>query len=339
MAKKQHDCDIQNDWFCLAIDSQLGVFDCLEKVIRHHRKKIALVSSLQDNLCHNSRDSTDSISELKRKLKTFENTLTFRLGLLSPERTGAWFRKSLTGDNSALFNNILSEPVFSAFLPEDLPKLKMAIELSWHNREILNLPFTSKTPCLWYTLLSLNREWGQINSLKNLDQPLKLEELPETLPDEYCSPSLISFLINVKSLLLSARSDLDRCYEMLLGASRKFWEFQEALIRKKDIYEAYASSQRKSKNSRAEELRSQFRERRKAKQETTQAIPQNDLEALRFMEFDTYPDKSELRKKYLTLARKLHPDCQGGNEEDFKTLTRHYSHLSNCIQSRIVYKS
>ena len=54
-----------------------------------------------------------------------------------------------------------------------------------------------------------------------------------------------------------------------------------------------------------------------------------DREALDVFGFVDYPTHDELRRRYLELAKKLHPDAVGGSDDEFKHLSKAYHHLSD----------
>jgi hypothetical protein len=51
------------------------------------------------------------------------------------------------------------------------------------------------------------------------------------------------------------------------------------------------------------------------------------------MGFDDYPSVESLRQRYLAMAKKLHPDLQGGNDGAFKILSNAYSHLARRLDT------
>jgi len=76
--------------------------------------------------------------------------------------------------------------------------------------------------------------------------------------------------------------------------------------------------------------RERLRERRQEEQSQAKASTEprlKDLSALHVMGFPHLPTHHALRQRYIDLARRCHPDINGGNEEAFKELNSAYRHL------------
>lgn len=321
------------DWFIQAIRSEGGVDQCLSDVIRIQEIKSDFLVKLKDSLCSGAYPFSDNISKLQKKTKDFENTLNFRLGIISPERHGAWFRDCVRNEKGLFYSEIISAPIFRKFETRMLQSLKSSLLKSWEDKEVYSLPFLESGESLWGILLQLNKMVGEIDKIqleRGARGYLYLHDLPNNLPQELDSPSLRAFLLNVKLGIVGLRESLDRSFSRLLKASQEFWQYLETQQRKRDNLRQGAGS--KGFYGSAEDIRDRYRKRREKLSEARSSSM--TFKALRFMNFSHVPDNVLLKKRYLQLARKLHPDCEGGNEEDFKTLTKYYTFLSNSIQEK-----
>lgn len=313
------------DWFLPAILSNGDVQESLQAVVRLEQMKIAFVSMLQHHLCSYRGRSPDSISELSARVRKLENTLNFRIGMLAPERKGAWFRESLRQRTGPFPESIYEEPVFAPYNIEDTDKLRHTIQRAWHERRVAALPFTKAQPCLWSTLLELNQAYEQVCRLERPFQHQRLDRLPEGLAEDLATPSLKAFLQKVAEAALGVRNDLDRCHEMLWRASCGFWDEQLRQERRKSQRQAQYQNYQQT----AEDIRDKFRERRHS---VRRAMTTMDVQALKFFGIEEFPDKNQLRRLYLDLARRYHPDC-GGNDDQFKQLTRYHAHLQQRLET------
>jgi curved DNA-binding protein CbpA len=57
------------------------------------------------------------------------------------------------------------------------------------------------------------------------------------------------------------------------------------------------------------------------------------MQAMQFMGFEELPSQTELRQRYLVMAKKLHPDRQDGRDEGFKVLSSAYERLLARVQA------
>lgn len=325
MSTPKHFREAAGDWFLPAIHSDGDVQECLQAVVRVEQAKITFVTMLQHHLCNYRGRSSDSISELSARVRKFENTLNFRIGMLAPERKGAWFRESLRQRTGPFPESIYEEPVFAPYDIEDTEKLRHGVQRAWHDRRMSALPFTKAQPCLWTTLLELNQAHEQVCRLERPFQQQRLDRLPEGLSEELLTPSLKAFLQKVAEAAQAVRHDLDRCFEMLWRASCGFWDEQLRQERRKSQRQSTYQNYQQT----AEDIRDKFRERRHS---VRRSMTTMDAQALKFFGLEEFPDKSELRRIYLDLARRYHPDC-GGTEDQFKQLTRYHAHLQQRLNS------
>lgn len=312
-----------NDWFISAILKDGTVGQCLAQVEIELENKQKFLRILRDRIAEQNTSKTDVISELSARILTLENTLKFRLGILSPNRRGAWFRESASTAAGPFIGSLLTEPVFSSYDEKNQVGVRTGLKTCWTERSLVSYPLRATEPCLWKTILVLNYELFKSGDLGSWP---RIERLPEDLPGELESRALRAFLTNVKAEYLSARRRLDDCYEVLLDASNRFWSIggtgsKDAGVDRlgDDFYDGHRV---------AEKLRQEFRSRR-----STPTIKRpvgkssQDIEALSFMGFDEFPEPEVLRQRYHSLAMEMHPDRDGGSEARFKLLAKSYKHL------------
>jgi hypothetical protein len=168
-------------------------------------------------------------------------------------------------------------------------------------------------------LLALNSQFSQLIQLPSPYEKLTLETLPDGLPDLMESRSLRAFLLNVRNEVYMVRRTLDSSFELLKAASEKLWASQaKATIREKSA----------PHREQPEEMREEFKRRRQQSRfDGDHRKAAERLESLKFMGFDTDPTPDALRRRYLMMAKSLHPDRPGGDEAAFKLLTIAYGRL------------
>lgn len=299
------------DWFLPAIQQGGSVVQGFRAVADALTRKSEFIRCLNQNLSAYQGRSTDSITELRRRIREFDNTLTFRLGMLSPERPGAWFRPNMNQGTGPFGASVLSEPILNPYELKDLGGVETALAESYRRRTILPIPFSKKEPCLWLTLLSLNQCWEEVDVLSPPFRHLRISALPEVLPPDFESAALKAFLIRVKTSQQGAREEMDRCYAKLFHACEAFWDLQRA---------SYVREQDKTRRSRG------------AQQKSPPVKKLADIRALQFMKFSDFPDPKTLKQRYRALAQELHPDRPGGCADAFHQLRASYSHLAGRIQ-------
>lgn len=301
------------DWFIAAIEADGSVTQCLTAVVNELEYRSRFTIALQQAIGERTPGGIDNVSDIGQRIKVLENTLRFRLSILSPERKGAWFRSGATM-GGPFSGTLLNEPVFSAYDEAKHAHMRKGISLCWEKRNLLDFPFRATDHSLWKVLLSLNFE------LETLDRFSphfsRLSELPETLPPTLESRSLRAFLVNVRAEIVSHRARLTQCYHQLYEASERFW-----------LYHASASSRKfDDDDNPAHQFRSSFKQRRSTTPRPSLKTA-SDLEALKFMGFVDYPSGEDLKQRYHSLAMEMHPDRPSGNEQRFKLLNRSYKHL------------
>jgi hypothetical protein len=310
---------IPKDWFISAITCDGNVNDSLIAVIDELDRKKKFITAVHLKLCGESFEQADHLTALGKQVKDLENTLRFRLGILRPEREIAWFRKPIHKDFGPFRSSMIMEPVFSHYAPEHQQALKDAIKLAWQNGATGPLPFQEQTENLWRMVLQQNARLNYLASLEPVFKNLRLDKLPDGLPADLDSRSLRAFLINVRGEFVSIRERLKICYDQLWDASEKFWQYQseKLLIDTKKSPRPQSSSQ--SGRPRPDGAG-------RGKHEETVFLSFSEVEALRFMGFKDPPPAEVLRRRYLEMAKKLHPD-HGGNPEAFKMLHKAYKAL------------
>jgi hypothetical protein len=312
-----------NDWFVSAILKDGTVSQCLLEVEGELGRKQKFIAMLRERIAERSPSKIDAISDITGRVLTLENTLKFRLTILSPSRRGAWFRESASTSVGPFGGALLTEPIFSNFDEKNSTWVRAGLSSCWIKRSLIGYPLRATESCLWKILLTLNFE---LHVMGDLDPWPRLEKLPEGLPPELDSRSLRAFLNNVKAEYLGVRRRLDDCYQSLFEASSRFWAVSSQKAQPMDVY---AEEQDIYDGHRvAEKLRQEFRSRRSSPTINRPVTKSSqDIEALSFMGFDEFPDTEMLRQRYHALAMTMHPDREGGNEARFKLLAKSYKHL------------
>jgi hypothetical protein len=350
------------DWFLAAIEVDGSVGACLDAVLQELARKQGFIGALKAALGGKDPRGLDAVSELGVRVKALEKTLRFRLGMLKPERPGAWFRSPAATTTGPFATALLDEPVFGLYDAADLERVRSGLLAAWNERRASDLPFRDVTPSLWRTLLTLNAEWEKICALPlGTDSAfakagVRLDKLPDGLPKELESRALRAFLINVRGEVRATRERLDAAYTELVGASNKLWEAQRKTLREAASAASAAAGpktgprtgpdrgpggersfrgdsgdndRQRAANPTAESLREEFRKRRMAQPRRPLLTPA-DMEALRVMGFQSLPEAETLRQRYIALAKRLHPD-RGGDDTAFKQLSGAYARLSERV--------
>ena len=322
---------LERGWFDPAYVAGVSVFDSLQQVIVQETSRFTFVTALQAKLAPVKEAPLDLVTDLSGRLAVFSNTLKFRLGLLAPERTGAWFRDAMRCTGGPFPQQILADPVFNAFHPTSTHAVATKIRASFAARKVEEIPFLKQESCLWLTLLELNREWDELCRIQVAGETYRLDILPDGLPAPLCSQTLHTFLQNVRAALLQARSSLDESYWGLWHASEQFFKHMDLLASQQQQQQQKQQKTKTTNPKGADDLRESMRHRRAhlVKQRT---LSIKERRALEFMQFDAYPDALQLKKRYYTLARKYHPDSPSGNEEEFKKLGMFYNYLVECLK-------
>lgn len=316
------------DWFVAAIECEGSVGACLASVLAELGRRADFVAALKRNLELTGARGIDAISDVGQRLKGLENTLRFRLGILRPERQAAWFRAPATTSGGPFSSAVLEEPVFAPYDAAAWSQVKGALEAAWQARSAGNLPFQDASACLWRTLLGYAETLESIAVMPAPFAHLRLDTLPDGMPQDLESRALRAFLINVRGELIATRERLSACYLQLWEASEKLWSAQ-ALA---ELRKASEQPPRARAASAADDVREEFK-RRRAHTDARRMLTPADIDALRFMGFETIPTSNDLRQRYLAMAKRLHPDLQGGSDMQFKNLTRAYERLTTRVSS------
>lgn len=309
----------ENDWFLPAIFTDGTVGACLGAVVGELERRRDFIVAVQTRLDPPNGFNIDAVTELGNRIRPLENTLRTRLPMLLPDRPGPWFRVSAARTSGPFATSILHEPVFAPYGSAPNHLVREGLVTAWKNGDASVGVFRVGIRCLWLTLLEVNARYRVINELDGVHSALALDRLPDGLPDALDSKSLRAFLTNVRNEMRTCRQRLDACYGELLGASDNFFEQQSKSGPRPGAW-----------RDKAEDFRDeQSRRRNEASQQRAGASikTSRDIEALRYFGFSDFPAQDELRRKYLELARKYHPDAGTGHEEKFKTLGRVYEHL------------
>jgi hypothetical protein len=313
------------DWFLGAIEADGSVDDCLGAVLRDLELKSAFVRGLQKCMAPKKRGGPDAVSDLSMRIKALDNTLRFRLGILRAERPAAWFRSPATTSSGPFSSTLLDEPVLAPYEVEDVGHVKAELALLWQERRAGKLPFRDDGRCLWRTLLGLNAELAGLLRLPSPYDDLSLDTLPDALPPALESRALRAFLLNVRNEVLLARERLSSCYRELRQKCEELWAAQEA--------GALPPRPRGQTQAQADSVREQLRKRRENRLRFS--LTTADQRALACLGFDELPSADALRRRYLELAKKLHPDRAGGEDGPFKELASAYSRLMTRLESPV----
>lgn len=324
VGKNQTDLALPRDWFVGAVEADGSVDQCLEKVFHELDVKSRFIACLRGQLKPTAQAS-DRVTEIGQRLKAFDNTLRFRLSVLSPDRRGAWFRPPATSYGGPFTTGIIAEPVFAPYQETDISKVRKGIHTAWEKADPEKLPFLDRSACLWRSLLVIAQELRQVDQLPPPFENLRFTDLPELLPVALESRVLRAFLLNVRGEIAALQQKLKESFEQLLAACERFWAVQEVSQQAKA--KTLGASAKAKANKWTDEASRTREELKKRRSRIPVIKTSSDLEALKYMGFEDYPSPEDLKVRYLSLAKKWHPDREGGSEQRFKMLTRSYQHL------------
>lgn len=335
--------DALGDWFVVggaqaqslarALEETENSLSTRQRVVNELRARIGVDPNTHLNWSSGDTAATAGLPALRHRVRAMENTLGVRLGVLRPEREGAWFRPTSQKTIGPFPTSIFEDPIFAAYSVGDAPRVREGIMAAWNERRrphVGEIPFNTKSACLWLTLLELNAQLSELVTLPADAGGLKLDAVPGHLSPSLESPNFRSFLVAVQADFVDVRGRLDRCYRQLLEASDRFW-FEQ--------WRRFKSAEKTTRESAsapntARKVRDEFRRRRQTTGRSGLSGMRTiqDLDALAYMGFNDFPEKDELRTRYLDLAKKFHPDRHGGSETAFKRLTKAYSHLTKRLE-------
>lgn len=310
------------DWFHKAMSTKGSVSHCLDAVIAELDERRLFTLVLKQILTKDNLKGLDNISLISQRVKTLEDTLNFRLSLLSPQRCSAWFRSSTTQNTGPFAPAIMNEAVFPKFDAYQTAEVKHAITSSWEKGSLVEFFAKNTQNSLWSMLLQLNQELFQLNRFPAPFEHLNLELLPEKLPDHLASQEIKRFLFNVKKEYLAVRRRLDRCYERFWELSLAFWRYYTFVNKREHERESIP-------NEVADRMREKFKQRREQNRQQQSQMRRTlspEQEYLKFMGFHHAPCRQDLKKRYILMAKQMHPD-KGGDALTFQQLTEAFKHL------------
>ena len=323
------------DWFLAAFETEGPVSAALDAVVFELNSKVEFTKVLTSRLTVPGQ-TLDAVSDLGQKMRLFENTLRFRLPLLQVDRPGAWFRPPLARTTGPFSSPVLMEAVIASLQPGEVLQVREVLQRAWGQKTArTGHAGIDGTPNLWRTLLHHLRALEDLCVLPAPFADLRLDQLPDGLPEILESRPLRAFLVNVRAEIASVRSRITECYRILFEATDRLLtaipELPRATVSEQEksrtTSRKSASTKQNSWRENADEVREQMRRRRQERVQQQMRTPE-DLSALGFMGFDAWPDPKNLRQRYLSLAKTMHPDRPGGNDEKFKMLNRSYEHLA-----------
>jgi hypothetical protein len=320
------------DWFAPALYEDHTVAQSLAAVNKQLQVKLDFVRALAGKLCGDSR--LDSISLLISNCRRIEASLDGRIDVLRPEREADWFKVAEHAMEGPFTVASIKHPIMPKYSIWDHQKLKDQILDCWAKAEAEISSFSG--PSLWHELLALNSQWNRINAIEFDGSNYKLETNPEELPDSLKSPVFLGFMRNVQKRLNEAHLHLERLFGRLMSSSEQLWKYQESRLQRQNSEfneKPTSNPDPLAQHFRAaKKMREEFRKRRQV-QRPTQQINATLRSALKFMGFDKMPEPEGLKRKYRIMARTLHPDCNNGEDSEFKQLAESYRVLTACVTS------
>jgi hypothetical protein len=205
-----------------------------------------------------------------------------------------------------------AEPVCLRVEPIRIKALQLDLKTAWLKGSSFVADWAGRGSCLWLRVLAFNQEMNELSNLSGPFSDLSFQDLPESLPDELYSRSLVVFLSRIKGAFLACRKDLDRFFDRLWVMSDPAFNkiFSQACREKSDQYRTNM----------------QFHKSRQYATGQEEVPPIIQL-SLQFMGFKAMPSSQELRRRYREMARRYHPDVEGGSDEKFQMMLEHYNRL------------
>ena len=329
MIRPPRDADtfLREDWFAPAILSSGSVAVCLREVEDLQIYRARFISLLRERLVDQDNPDSDALTSFGQKLKVLEVAIRSRVGVLPPDRPQAWFRAPAVQEGGPFSPKISPIAVIGSYTNEQVGRVRDAIDLSWKQRSLDNLPFSIEPKNLWGELLSMNAKLKQLIELPGPFQTNSFKDFSSSLPPELASESLSAFLGNVSNEAKLLNSRLELAYQALRSLTEKLWIYQEKMVLN---FRQGGSSQGRDD---AKQMRDEFKRRRNDSTTSIlrEGLTRKDLDSLQSMGFSDFPDPQSLRSRYIELAKKYHPD-RGGDETIFKDLTQAYSYLNSRIE-------
>ncbi|WP_141734536.1 hypothetical protein [Oligoflexus tunisiensis] len=314
------------DWFEPAFQSATTIPLALDRVLCIEESKVHFTRCLRVALCNPVPHGLDRIAALAQDIKLLQQTFQHRLGILAIDRPQAWFRHSSTAERGPFAVAVFEEPVFARFDECRAVAVRHLLPELWRNRQVSCSDYDPALS-LWGRLLHLNRRLEQINQLPSPFADVRLDELPEAIPDALQSPALNKFGSQIAQRIKTCQRELESCYEQLWARSESFLYA---------LHIQYLSNKARQQQQQHQDPGRQRRQGARQEPPPPPPPPRSQLppvigEALRFMEFKTLPSFDDLRQRYRVMAHALHPD-RGGSEDRFKQLTQHYKRLLQHLE-------
>ncbi len=272
------------DWFEPAFLSAASIPLALDRVLCIEESKVHFTRCLRAALCNPVPHGPDRIAALSQDIKLLQQTFQHRLGILAIDRPQAWFRHSSTAERGPFAVAVFEEPVFARFDDCRAVAVRHLLPELWRNRQVSCADYDPALS-LWGRLLQLNRRLEQINQLPAPFSDVRLDELPEAIPDELQSPALHKFGSQIAQRMKSCQRELDACYEQLWGRSESFlyalhiqYLSNKARQQQRQHQEAGARQRQKSDaRSDRQDTGSRYRDSRTDQRETGSRSDQRDM--------------------------------------------------------------
>ncbi len=316
------------DWFAPVVGEGLSVVQSLEVLDTDLNRRLAFVRCMRHSLWDQNAQ-VDSLSSLKMRAERVTHTLNARLGIMDPSRPAAWFRPASTGSFGIFTRDMIADPMLPSYDVRELDRVEENVRRAWADRAE-NVRGWPVTPSVWGRLFALNHEFDARMKFAEPFAGIRLDTLPEKLPEDLSTPVLRGYLTNVRANLAEVRQMLDGIFGRIFLASEKMWLHQRKLAKSEP---QPAGPQQWAE---ARRIRDDLRARREA-QRTTYRYSNTISAALEALRLDRMPsDEQELRRRYLELARELHPDRNEGRDDEFKQIAQAYDILCKAVRGPYV---
>ncbi len=314
------------DWFLPAIEADRTVRSSLDSVVLDLEVRSEFVKVLRDRLCDHSAFDSDSLTALIKEARFVQTSIQSRLGFLDADRVNAWFRPAIMQSVGPFSQNIIRDAMISTHAPEEIESIRSELENLWKSSSLPSQRWTEPAS-VWGRILQLNHRYDQICRMDGkYCSGLRLDQLPDALPERLGSALLRGFLNNVRAKTIEARSTLDSLRTEMMAATEKLWDAM------RQQSEARKGSRMHRHTETAQRAKDEFRERRQSARARSY-ISESVRGAMQVMRLTELPDSTQLKKRYLELARECHPDHHPGKDDEFKRLAEAYSFLSKRIIS------
>ncbi len=254
----------------------------------------------------------NNLISLNYRIDTFHTTLQFRLDTLRIDCPAAWYR-SVSLDHAGPFQTkILVYPVFSHNAELPWEQVQNDLARRWRAGATLD-NIKDKLPSLWQELLAINALLASVSESSRtvgIDFEQKVHRSESSI-----SPDLDPIINEAREIFISIRRKCDLAFETLMAKCFQFWKISR--------------NQQRSQTE-AERIRAEFSKKRQHGATSKQSPLHGSLQYLGFREL---PAADELKSRYLTLAKRYHPDRPGGKEESFKKLSESYRCVVKALKA------